>query len=339
MSKLNVALLVCALVFAVGGQQVSAGTVVSYQFTGTGNWSLDAIGSNSSPVGIVSAEVPLGSTVEKAYLYSSKTPADSGTIPIVVFEGVTYSGVAWTPLGYAGSLQAFRTDVTAQIQGLIGSGSASRFDFTIQSETVNTQIDGEVLAIVYSNPAEVERTIAFLDGYSNMAGDVHYFNFNPPLSDPTAAGFEALLSLGIGYGYQSQYNGQRSTVDINGVRMTSSAGGEDDGISANGGLITVGGLDDSPALPPDPYAQPTTLRYDDELYDVSSFLSTGDTNFQVNTANPSLDDNIFFIGLNVTAKGEVTPDPIPPVVPEPLTILALAVGIGGLGRYARRRLT
>jgi hypothetical protein len=121
------------------------------------------------------------------------------------------------------------------------------------------------------------------------------------------------MSLGIGYSYQSEGSQQYSIVDVNGRRLTTSAGGEDDGISADGGLITVGGIGDNPANPVDPYATPTNPRSDDELYNLAvgngtnaaPFLSNGMTSFQVNTLNPSGDDNIFFLGLNVTAKGNI----------------------------------
>lgn len=42
---------------------------VSYQFQGRGNWSIDGVGSVSNPTGTVSAIVPVGSTVEIAYLW------------------------------------------------------------------------------------------------------------------------------------------------------------------------------------------------------------------------------------------------------------------------------
>lgn len=44
------ALIVCLLSSAVF---VDASLIESYQFVGNGNWSLDAVGSNNEPVGIV----------------------------------------------------------------------------------------------------------------------------------------------------------------------------------------------------------------------------------------------------------------------------------------------
>ena len=51
------------------------------------------------------------------------------------------------------------------------------------------------------------------------------------------------MSLGISFSYQGCC--QYSMIDANGQRVTTSAGGQDDGEAANGALITVGGLDDS----------------------------------------------------------------------------------------------
>lgn len=63
-----------------------------------------------------------------------------------------------------------------------------------------------MLAIAYSHLAKMERTIAFLDGFSAVGGDARTFSFEAPPPD--------------------------------------SAGGQDDGIAANGGLDTIGGLGD-----------------------------------------------------------------------------------------------
>jgi hypothetical protein len=301
----------------------------SFQFFGHGNWSLDAVGSNNTPIGPIHAVVPPGSTVVKAFLYSTMF-SQANLPPTVNFDGTTYSGSQWTPLGFANSyLQAWRTDVTSQVSAKIGSGSNSPTVFMVDSENPNFAIDGEALAIVYSNPAEKLRTIALLDGAAQTTGDTAIFNFASPLSNPNAPGFEAIMSLGIGFGYQAPGGlSQHSNVDINGMRLTSSAGGQDDGLLpngqkpttasefatiGNGGLITIGGYGDSPADPANPFygangTDPLGLgaRADDELYDLRPFLKAGDTGIVINTLNPSNDDNIFFTGLNITAKGSAT---------------------------------
>lgn len=334
-----------ALLLGVGlaiGTNVNATLINNFQFNGNGNWSLDAVGSNSTPVGDLTAIVPVGSTIEQAFLYSSLFTSST---PTVDFDGTTYGPAEFAPLGATAGLQAWRADVTSQVAAKVGGGSASPFTFSILSENPNTQIDGEVLAIVYSNPAEAERTIAFLDGFSATTGDSTAVNLADPL-DTSSPGFEALLSLGIGFGFQG--TGMNSNVDINGRRLTSSAGGQDDGIGANGGLITVGGIDDDPGNPDDPLAAASgDPRIDDELYnlalgnsaDATPFLLDGITVIDIDTINPSNNDNIFFLGLNITAEAGVNqppPGPGPtPSVPEPFTLSLMGLGLLGF-RFARR---
>lgn len=288
---------------------------VSYQFQGRGNWSIDGVGSVTNPTGVVSAIVPLGSTVEVAYLYSSKILGQPAT-PEVSFEGIVYSDDDWENLGTNDfSLTAFRTDVTDHVSSLIGGGSDTPFSFSIDSELNSPQIDGEVLAIIYSNPAEEERTVAFLDGFSNSLGDQTMINFDTPLSESklAEAEFEALLSLGIGFSYQPDNLDflQVSEVRVNDTLLTNCAGGQDDGADAffGGALITVGGIGDSPDGPD---CDVVGTRQDDELYSIEDFLSPGDDAIAIKTVNPSRDDNIFFAGINITALATVNDAPVDP---------------------------
>jgi hypothetical protein len=315
-----------------------AALTVSYQFNGNGNWSLDAVGGNSTPVGDLQALVPTGSTVVKAFLYSSTF---GSTVNSVNFDGTSISGASWTALGVTAGLQAFRTDVTAQVAAKIGSGSASLFTFSILGEDPNFGIDGQALAIVYSNAAEQERTIAFLDGFSATGGDSTAINLASPLTAAQLgnANFEAQMSLGIGYSFQPA--GQYSTVDVNGQRLTSSAGGFDDGEGANGGLITMGGIGDSPANPANPFQTDSGgSRYDDELYNLVPFLAAGQSQIAINTRNPSSDDNIFFAGFNITASAGVNQPPPPPTnrVPDAgSSVGLLGLALAGLAALRRKR--
>jgi hypothetical protein len=314
---------------------VQASLITSYQFNGNGNWSIDGVGGNQ-PIGGIGAFVPLGSTVEKAFLYSTTWNNNNTFIPSVNFDGTTISGAAWTSLGLnPGSpfgLKAFRADVTSQVATEIGSGAASPFNFSVSNENPTASIDGEALVIVYSNPAEAVRTIALLDGFSNTTGDSTTFNFASPVAK--GAGFEAIMSLGIGF--SSQGFTQASNVRVNGTLITSSAGGQDDGFNGNGGLITIGGIgDDFTMNPSNPSQGPNgNTRLDDEAYNVAPFISNGDTSLNINTLNPSNDDNIFFLGLNVTAQGNV--GPVNPV-PEPASLISLGLSALGLAGYTWRR--
>ncbi len=349
--KLKIACLIALGLVLSEVPKASASLTNSYQFNGKGNWSIDGVGSNNTPVGSIDAIVPLGSTVVKAFLYSTTYNFDAPFTPIVNFDGTTYS--TWTDLGFAVTccgLKAFRTDVTTQVATKIGGGAASPFVFDVLSENPNDSIDGTVLALVYSNPAEQERTISFLDGNTAATGTTTFVNLTTPLTstqilDPT---FEALMSLGIGFSFQTNAD-QYSTIDVNGQRLTSSAGGQDDGNPTNigdGGLITVGGIGDSTANPTNPFAIPSSdfsvaPRLDDELYTLKPFLNVGDTQIRIDSTNPSNDDNIFFVGINLTAKADVCVDDpdLCKTVPEPTSTLSLlALGTLGAASTLKRKL-
>lgn len=344
-TKIRKSSLAAGCILAAMAGPASADLDLNYQFVGNGNWSIDAVGGNGSPVGMIQANIPVGATVERAFLYTSLySLVGPITAPSVTFQGTTYSGAQWTSLGsYQPDptiypyfwLGAYRVDVTAQVSALAGGGSGSLFNWVVNSETPSfgdLGVDGEVLAVVYSLPGESYRTIALLDGFSTSAGDSTTVAFANPLTagqlaDPS---FEALFSLGIGY---SAGGFQYSTVDVNvaGNRLTSSAGGYDDGASENGALITAGGIGDNPANPANPNS---TTSPDDELYTLGSFLSAGMTGFTIHTRNPSLDDNIFFAGLNITADARVENS-----VPDTgSTLSLLGLGLAALAGCRRMKL-
>ena len=313
----------------------------SYQFNGQGNWSIDGAG-DLAGISELRATVPAGSTVEKAFLYSSTYRG--APRPSLFFGGQILAGQAWTPLGITGGpmdrLQAFRSDVTAQVAATVAPGG--EFTFSVAENTLG--IDGQVLVVVYSNPAERERTIALLDGFSDTIGDRTEINLADPLTAEMLADpdFEASMSLGIGFGAQPAFIPQESRVDVNGMRMTSSAGGQDDGFFDNGGLITVGDTYDDDFLtnPTDPFGSASSTRTDDEAYNLTPFLNPGDTAITLDTINPSGDDNIFFAGFNLTAvagvNGPPPTRPPPGQVSEPATTLLLLLGFAGLAGSRRR---
>lgn len=284
----------------------------NYTFVGNGNWSLDGVGGGATGGGPVSVVVPAGSHVEAAFLYAS-TNAISADPSTTLSIGMNSLGVSFTQIGTVPepNLASYRADVTSFVSEAIGDGNANEFTFNVASPSAGSSVDGYELAVVYSNPAESLRTISFLDGASQPGGDSFSLNFATPVNT-AQAGFESLFSLGIGFSFQGTV--QYSTVDVNGRRLTTSAGGQDDGIAANGGLITVGGLGDNPSNPADPNATPTETRSDDELYNLAAgnvadptpYLANGATAITVNTTNPSNDDIIFFAGFNITDRVSIS---------------------------------
>lgn len=289
----------------------------NYTFVGKGNWSLDGVGGQATSGGTISADVPEGSRVEAAYFYGTTFTTIPNAITSVDIargsDSLTLGASDFTALGITAGLQAYRSDVTTFFREAIDDGDASVFDFTVSNIT-GSGIDGFTLVVVYSNPDEDTRTISLLDGFSATSGDDFELGFSEPV-DTDQAGFEALMSLGIGFGFQQNGEQQFSRITIDGRQLTTSAGGSDDGAATNGGLVTIGGLGDSSANP-DPDALTTGARTDDELYDLAQgnatdatpYLPDGATGIAVTTINPSNNDNIFFAGFNITAIVAVDTD-------------------------------
>lgn len=296
----------------VGPSEVLLGSLIPV-VTETGYISLsaDGLGTNGAS-GIIQVEKPAGATVRSAFMGAASTgfrgrQLGAGDVKI---DGVGFPWDISTP----SSISSWNhwVDVTSIVKSKIDAAVAGRVDFTI-TEVSTTTIDGEILVVIFDDPSQPqENTIALFFGAQAIAGDNFFVNLDDPLdlSDPNMV---LDMSLGISYGYQtSNVTVQVSRVDVNGVRLTSSAGGQDDGANENGALLTVGGLDDSNANPP-PYATPAGVGFsiDDELYDLKPFASDGDVLISIHSINPSNDDNIFFASFFLTALGTV--DPVPPV--------------------------
>jgi hypothetical protein len=280
--------------------------------------SIDGIGTNAES-GVVQVQKPAGATVRRAFLLAASIP-DGTTIgntditingAPVTFTQTVSNTLVTPPL--SGIVNNYLGEVTSLVKPTIDAAPTGRVDFTIAENPEKTlSIDGVILAVILNDPTQtVNNTIALLFGAQSPNGD----NFNIGLANPintNAPGFALDMSLGISYGFQG--SDQFSTVDVGTntralARLTSSAGGQDDGAAENGALLTVGGLDDSNANPVDPNATPNDdPRIDDELYSLIPFVNNGDTTVNVRTANPSNNDNIFFagffIGNNTAVVGE-----------------------------------
>ncbi|WP_420456079.1 Ig-like domain-containing protein [Rubrivirga sp.] len=258
--------------------------------TGLISASIDGCGT-TAPTCITDVEKPAGATVRRAYLAASTS--FSATIPD---GGITINGapVTWddTDSGLGGFFNTYGSDVTAIVQPIVDAAPAGTVALTI-GESNTSRIDGSSLVVVFDDPSVTTgSTVVIAFGAQDTGGDTFNITLGGPFDDATQ---DITMSLAIGFSFQDAAD-QFSIIDVNGERLTSSAGGDDDAVNvnpANGALYTVGGLGDDPANPADPDGGPEgDPRTDDELYTLDPFIDEGDTQIVVFSSNPSDDDII-----------------------------------------------
>ncbi len=240
-------------------------------------------------------EKPAGASLRRAVFFAASTGFQGGGIGDIALDGQAVVFTDSVPSNIEST--NYWADVTELLRGKLDTAPDGGVSFQV-AETAPFSFDGVILVAIFDDPAQAhDRSVSLLFGAMKTAGDNFTLRLAEPidLSDPDLI---QQMSLGISYGYQGGGTGQYSEVDVNGTRLTSSAGGEDDGEPANGALITVGGVGDSTANP-DPFVVNTGPRTDDELYDLSSFVTDGATQITVATRNPSADDNVFFASFTM----------------------------------------
>jgi hypothetical protein len=290
------------LLIGLAGTAAEASLNVQVVETGQVSMSADGAATNLGSIAIQVDKPNLSATVRSAYLACSITFGDLAD-GYVSLEGTS---INWDTTVANGIWDNGWADVTSIVSPVVNAAGAGIVDLTL---TENTNIEGCGLYVVFNDPLQdAANTVFLLFGGQETTGD----DFAVSLAEPLDPGDTAEMGLAISYGAQDQSgpagsnlcgeaSAQFSTIDVNGMRMTSCAGNMDDGNPAenvaNGLLMTVGGIGDDPANPTDPFqeaadgAQPRIVE--DELYDLSEFLESEDTLVFVETLNPSNDDNIF----------------------------------------------
>jgi len=273
-----------------GPKSVSALSAV-VTATGLINYSIDGAGYGAA-CGTLQVNKPAGATVRNAYLLAASTGFSGATIAngeiTLNGTGVTFSQSTANAIGSTN----YFGEVTSIVKPVVDAAAAGIVNLAVCEGANTDDIEGEILVVIFDDPAQtMTNSFILLFGAQNTGGDT--FNVTTsPLNPANAIDF----SLGITFGFQG--TGQASTVTVNGTKLTSAAGGQDDGEPANGALVTVGGVGDSNANPADPNAGPNgDPRFDDELYNLAPFVTNGATSVTVDTLNASGDDNIMFAGF------------------------------------------
>lgn len=318
MRKLALSVALCALC----ALESQAGLISFQNFVG--NVGVSTAGKGTlAQAGSLTVNVPVGSTVLGAYVYSSTFSGSAGGT-------LAGNALSYSLLGNTGGLQSFRADATGIVKPVIdgGPGGAYSFGFT---ET-NSGQDGTGIVVVYSNPSLPVSTVGILDGAQDQAGD-SFTAFFPSGLFPSASGFFAEMRLGIGFSWNpdgAAGTGQHSVVQVNGNTISAAAGNFDDGAAANGALFTVG--DDNDPFTPN---LPANMEQDHERYNLAPYLVDGDTQIHVNTNNPSFDDIIFLAVFHITGEGQITHGD-GGEIPEPSTYALMGAGLAGLFALRRR---
>jgi len=284
--------------------QIIPGGVV----TGTVAVSSDGCGTNSPPCDILQDVIP-GSTVLKALLYGTSTGGGPASIEVSL-DGTDHTLTSLphneAPIG----LDSYRKDVTAQVAAALTLDDGHVFSATDSTGQSSFIIDGLGLVIIYSHPSLPLSSVLVFDGGQQAAPTNQMLFYGGPV-DTSAVGFAAEMRLGIGFSAQDQSgpaglthcggdSQMDSQIDVNGVRLTSCAGNADDGVGdvANGLLFTLGGVGDDLLNPADPNQRSglgaaSEAIDDDERYDISGFITDGDTLMELDTENTSFDDILF----------------------------------------------
>jgi Bacterial Ig-like domain (group 1) len=272
--------------------------------------------------GQVALSVDAGGSIGATYTVEVQKPSASATVRnaflMAATTGFTGATLTNTDITLAGSPVTFTStvpsaissnnylgEVTSIIKPTLDAAAAGITSLTVSETTQSFAVDGTILAVVWDDPAQPQnRTVILLFGAQAIGGDTFAITLANPV-DPTAPDSLLDMSLGISYSFQAFGSQQFSTVDVNTVRLTTSAGGEDDGDSNNGALITAGGLGDTNTNPSNPNGTPTDPRSDDELYSLLPLITSSTTSISVFTQNPSSDDNILFAGFVISGAAIV----------------------------------
>lgn len=273
-----------------------AGLQEVVRLTGRLKTSVDGLGTTSGS-GMIQVEKPNASAKVVAAFVTLVGTAGTGSLPTpsdVTLGGQAISFTHDAKVTQNSAFKNFFADVTTLVKTTVDAAGAGVLDIAVNEGASQGSFDGLSLIVVFDDPNTVWSSVVIAFGASKSAGDSFTLAF-PALNANETSGHR--LSVGIGFGFQTTTGAQSSTLDIttssqaSASRIAEYAGSFDDGVAANGALITVGGVGDSNANPiiGAAFSNPA----DDELYNLSGLLNVGDTEMTITTRNASGDDNLF----------------------------------------------
>ncbi|HUG68036.1 MAG TPA: hypothetical protein VMM76_09800 [Pirellulaceae bacterium] len=272
--------------------------------------STDGVGTNGS--GILQATIPAGASIELALLHVATRNGTTTTFPAppafrpqsIRFNGQLLSISYLSNVDDSNNVnfETGRIDVTNIVAQAVLTGVAPNFTFTVDETSTGlpNNVEGTSLTVVYSDPTLPQRTVMILDGGLTGGNPLtNTLTFAQP-ANPNDPNFIAQLAVGMSFS-DPNFPGT-GRIDVNGTRLTSSAGGADDSslqTPTPGNLITVGGVGDSPA---NPVLPTSNLSPDDELYDLSPFIPVGATQVRLDLANTGANSSMFLAVLTVSGN-------------------------------------
>lgn len=276
--------------------------------------SVDATGAINAPSTVQVQKPAADATVAKAFLMASSYGRLGLGTGAVSLDGDDVSWMATdvaAAFGFPTYFNMALADVTGIVRNKINRASPGLINFRVRenfNENADQGIDGAILAVVFNTPSDAQkRSIVLLFGGLPASGEAFDVTLAKPI-DPSRGNARADMGVGISFSYQLQRANQATRISVNGRRITSAAGGQDDGdasAQSNGAIITVGGVGDSNKNPRNANAAPRKPTSDDELYSLLPFITKTTKSIKVEAVNTTDDNNLFFAWLDLSGDGDV----------------------------------
>ncbi len=269
-------------------------TVLNTQINGE----LTAVaGGSTSPTYNITLPKPAGATtVNKIFIYyahtllsGSELGANAITINGVNPNLTTYTASGTSLVGYC-RYREVSTSATALVNTLNSLTAGTTTSIAVNEGGNSGKIDGVGILVLWNVPTKPLGRFVIQMGTLITGPTAASQSFVVNAIDKTLPGFSATLGVGISFSTGNfTSNTQLSQLKIGAATptaiVTSNAGGYDDGQLSNGALITLGGFGDS-----------ANSNDADELYDVASFLTNGQTQISYSLKDV---DNVYDDYINV----------------------------------------